>query len=197
MIRLEHFTQDDFDHLKEWVASKQLLHEWSGSLFSYPLTDDALEWYIEDANAPRSDVFIYKAVDIKTGEALGHVSLGSISKRDRSARLTRVLVGDAARGRGVCTQMIRAALRIGFEELHLHRISLGVYTFNHSAIRCYLRSGFHKEGIMRDVVRHGDEYWSLVEMSILEDEWRAQHPAPAAPGAPPLDSPTPAPQDGI
>jgi hypothetical protein len=26
---------------------------------------------------------------------------------------------------------------------------------------------------MRDVARHGDEYWSLVEMSILEDEWHA------------------------
>lgn len=187
MIRLEHFTQHDFADLKEWVDSRRLMHEWSGSLFSYPLTDDALAWYIEDANEPRSDVHIYKAIDGKTGEALGHISLGSISGRDRSARLTRVLVGDAARGRGVCTQMIRAALQIGFEELKLHRISLGVYTFNHAAIRCYLRCGFHKEGVLRDVVRHGDEYWSLVEMSILEDEWRHLHPPG---GLPTLSPPT-------
>ena len=33
---------------------------------------------------------------------------------------------------------------------------------------------------MRDVVRHGDGYWTLVEMGMLEDEWRALHPKPHA-----------------
>jgi len=179
MIRLEPFTPADFSKLQEWVDNPQLLREWSGGMFAFPLSADALHWYIEDSNVPQeSDVFIYKAVDSKTGEALGHVSLGNLSERDRSARLTRVLVGETAqRGRGVCTQMLRAVLRIGFEELGLHRISLGVYTFNHAAIRCYHKVGFKKEGTLRDVVRHGDEYWSLIEMGILEDEWRALHPA--------------------
>lgn len=194
MIRLEPFTATDFAHLQAWVDNKQLLREWSGGMFAFPLSADALHWYVEDANVPgESDVFIYKAVDAKTGDALGHVSLGNISQRDRSARLTRVLVGDSAqRGRGVCTQMLRAVLRIGFEELNLHRISLGVYTFNHGAIRCYLKAGFKKEGVLRDVVRHGEEYWSLLEMSILETEWQ-QLPPPTPPTPPsPLTPPGPA-----
>ncbi len=68
--------------------------------------------------------------------------------------------------------MIQAVLRIGFEELRLHRIELGVYTTNTSAIRCYERCGFVKEGISRDVLKYDNEWWSLMEMSILEDEWR-------------------------
>ncbi|MBC7446735.1 MAG: GNAT family N-acetyltransferase [Hymenobacteraceae bacterium] len=182
MIALEPFTPADFPELQAWITTPQLLSEWSGGLFSFPLSEDALHWYIEDTNVlGESDVFIYKAVDAKTGQAVGHLSLGNISTRDRSARLTRVLVGDhARRGQGICTQMIQQVLRIGFEELGLHRISLGVYTFNHGAIRCYLKCGFQKEGVLRDVVRYGDTYWSLVEMGILEDDWRALQAAAKA-----------------
>ncbi|OON67118.1 GNAT family N-acetyltransferase [Hymenobacter sp. CRA2] len=177
MIRLEPFTPADFQELISWIDNEQLLNEWSGSLFSFPLTEDSLHWYIQGANDPKDpEVFIWKAVDSKTGQAVGHISLGSFSNRDQSARITRVLVGSRQqRGRGVCKGMIDAVLQVGFEQLNLHRISLGVYDFNHAAIRCYQKSGFHKEGTLRDVKRVGDEWWSLVEMSILEDEWRALH----------------------
>lgn len=182
MITLESFGPADFAQLIAWIDTEQLLSEWCGSLFSFPLTPDDLTWYIRGANdfaAP--DVFIYKAVEVETGRTVGHISLGSISARDRSGRITRVLVGPgAARGRGYCGAMVRALLRIGFGELGLHRIGLGVYDFNHGAIRCYRARGFHTDGTLRDVARHGDTYWSLVEMSILEAEWRAQQAAPGA-----------------
>ena len=183
MIRLEPFTPADFNQLIEWINDERLMKEWSGSLFSFPLTEESLAWYLEGANDfTRPEVFVYKAVDSKTETVVGHISLGSISERDNSGRITRVLVGSQAeRGKGVCSKMIKALLRVGFEELKLHRISLGVYTFNEAAIRCYLKAGFQQEGIMRDVARHGNEYWSLMEMGILEDEWRAMQK--------PLDAP--------
>jgi RimJ/RimL family protein N-acetyltransferase len=174
MIVLEPFTEADFPQLISWIDNERLLKEWSGGLFSYPLTEDSLRWYIEGANNPHDpDVFIYKAVDPHTGETVGHVSLGSISQYNKAGRITRVLVGNtAARGRGYCQAMIKAILAVGFGELGLHRISLGVYDFNQSAIRCYQRCGLHREGTLRDVVRYDSEHWSLVEMSMLEHEWR-------------------------
>jgi RimJ/RimL family protein N-acetyltransferase len=178
MIRLEYFDKEDFKQLIEWMNTEHLITNWAGSLFSFPLTKDSLEWYVEDTNNMEiSDAFIYKAVDTKTGKTVGHISLGSISQKNRSGRISRVLVGNTAeRGKGYCTGMINAILKIGFEELKLHRISLGVYDFNHAAIRCYEKCGFVKEGLMRDVLRYEDEtYWSLIEMAILEDEWRQFH----------------------
>ena len=180
MIRLEPFTAADFPQLIEWVDSEQLLHEWSGAMFSYPLTPQALAWYIDGANDfADPTVFIYKAVDSTTGQAVGHISLGSISQNNRSGRITRVLIGPGhTRGKGYCPAMVKAVLQVGFAELNLHRIELGVYSFNQAAIRCYRKCGFHTDGVLRDVARHGDSYWSLVEMSVLEDEWRAQQAAP-------------------
>ncbi len=180
MIKLEAFTPADFAQLIEWVDSERLMKEWSGSMFSYPLTEAGLRWYIEGANDfADPSVFIYKAIDAKTGLTLGHISLGGISERDRAGRITRVLVGNSSeRRRGICQGMVKALLRIGFEDLKLHRISLGVYDFNHAAINCYLKCGFQEEGRLRDVVRHGDGYWTLVEMGILAHEWHTLHPTP-------------------
>jgi RimJ/RimL family protein N-acetyltransferase len=178
MVKLEYFDREDFKQLIEWMNSEHLITNWAGSLFKYPLTEDSLDWYIEDSNnIEESDAFIYKAVDTKTGKTVGHVSLGSVSEKNRAARISRVLVGNTAeRGKGYCTGMINALLKIGFEDLKLHRISLGVYDFNKAAIKCYEKCGFVKEGLMRDVLKYEDgTYWSLLEMSILENEWSALH----------------------
>lgn len=177
MVKLEYFNKEDFKQLIEWMNSKYLITNWAGSLFRYPLTDESLDWYIKDTNnIDKSDAFIYKAIDTETGKTVGHISLGGISEKNRAARISRVLVGNTERGKGYCTGMIDVILKIGFEELKLHRISLGVYDFNKVAIRCYEKSGFVKEGLMRDVLRYENEtYWSLMEMGILENEWRALH----------------------
>ncbi len=175
MIVLEAFTPADFNQLIEWVDDERLMKEWSGSMFSFPLTTAGLTWYVQDSNnLADPSVFIYKAVDSKTGVTVGHISLGGISQRDRAGRITRVLVGKTTeRRRGICQAMVAALLRIGFEDLALHRISLGVYDFNQAAVNCYLKAGFVQEGLLRDVVRHGEEYWNLIEMGILETEWHA------------------------
>ena len=173
MIKLEYFERSDFDQLIEWIKDDELLMNWSGSLFNFPLTTKSLEWYIDDVNdINTSDAFIYKAIDTSTGNTIGHISLGSISRKNSSARISRVLVGGIdSRGKGCCQQMIKAVLKIGFEDLKLHRISLGVYNFNTAAIHCYQKSGLVIEGTTRDVLNYKGNWWSLIEMSILEDEW--------------------------
>lgn len=177
MIVLQQFESNDIPQLISWIDSEELLIKWSGSLFSFPLTTKSLEWYIKDSNIPnRSDAFVYKAIETETGEVVGHISLGGLSWKNRSARVTRVLVGDPSKQkRGYCQQMTRAALKVGFDELGMHRISLGVYENNRAALNCYLKSGFSIEGVSRDILWFNGEFLSMVEMGILENEWKAMN----------------------
>ena len=174
MIRLEYFDSSDFDQLIEWVNTEELLTNWAGSLFSYPLTKASMEWYLDNTNSiESSDAFLYKAIDIQTGEIVGHISLGGISRKNRAGRISRVLIGSGNhKGKGYCKDMVNEVLKIGFEELKLHRISLGVYDFNSPALKCYQSTGFSIDGTMRDVLMYKEKWWSLIEMSILEDEWK-------------------------
>ncbi len=174
MIRLEYFEPKDFAQLIEWINSEELMTNWAGSLFSFPLTQKSMDWYLTKTNnLESSDAFIYKVIDVNTEETVGHISLGGISRKNRSARISRVLIGSSQhKGKGYCRDMVRALLKIGFEDLKLHRISLGVYDFNKAALKCYQSSGFSIEGVSREILLQNDKWWSLVEMSILEDEWR-------------------------
>ncbi|MDB5253460.1 MAG: hypothetical protein JWP27_2629 [Flaviaesturariibacter sp.] len=176
MIKLEYFTKEDIPQLIDWITDELLLMNWAGSLFSFPLTTRSLEWYVEDTNVPGvSEALLYKAVDTDTAKTVGHISIGSFSEKNRSGRISRVLVGNVeSKGKGICQAMAREVAGIGFEDLKLHRISLGVYDFNTAAIRCYEKAGFRKEGVQRDILQYKEgEFWSLLEMSMLEDEWRA------------------------
>ena len=172
MIELKYFERTDFKQLINWIDSPAFLLQWSGPAFKYPLTEHQLEKYIENANNDQAETFVYKVIDQDSGKVIGHISLGRIDRENKSARIGKVLVGDQnVRGKGFGQQMMKDVLRMAFDELGLHRVTLGVFDFNKSAVACYEKIGFKKEGLLRDSSKHGNEYWSQWEMSILENEW--------------------------
>ena len=174
MIRLAYFEESDFEQLINWVSNEELMLNWAGAMFNFPLTKESMQWYLSDVNdIATSSAFVYKVIDEDTNDVIGHISLGGISKKNKSARITRVLIGDTInKGKGYCKQMVEAILKFGFETLKLHRIELGVYDFNIAAINCYKKAGLSIEGTSRDCLLYKDKWWSLVEMSILENEWQ-------------------------
>lgn len=172
MIRLEYFTNKDFEQLISWINTEELLLSWCGRMFSFPLKQSSLQWYINDTNnIQKSDAFIYKAID-ENENVVGHISLGGISTTNKSARISRVFVSEAGRNKGVCTAMVQQVLKIGFTHLQLHRISLGVYHTNKAATKCYEKAGMQIEGLHRDILLHKNTYWSMIEMGILEEDWK-------------------------
>ncbi|MGM7719926.1 GNAT family N-acetyltransferase [Metabacillus sp. Hm71] len=172
MIKLSFFERSDFNQLISWIDSPEFLLQWGGPVFNYPLTESQLETYIKNANGEHANTFVYKVVNDKTSAVIGHISLGQVDRKNRSARVGKVLIGDQqARGQGIGQQMMTEILKVAFDDLHLHRVSLGVFDFNTAAIACYEKAGFKKEGLLRDARKIGDEYWSQWEMSILEAEW--------------------------
>lgn len=172
MPTLAFFEEKDFDQLIQWINTEELLMNWSGRMFSFPLTPESLAWYLNDTNKiGSSDAFIFKAID-DDGTVVGHISLGGISTTNKSARISRVFVGNEGRNKGICKFMVQAVVQFGFEQLHLHRIALGVYSINPSAIACYTNAGLQIEGVHKDVLLYQNSYWSMVEMAILEEEWQ-------------------------
>ena len=175
MLTLRPFSRTDFATLIGWIPSPEFLLQWAGPQFTFPLDVAQLDGYLREAEADPPSRLIYTAVE--DGASVGHIELARIDRRNRSATVSRVLVGDPSRrGRGAGLRIVREILRIGFAELDLHRIDLVVFDFNTSAIACYERAGFIREGCLREARRFGDTYWTLVQMSILEQEWRVGGP---------------------
>lgn len=172
MIELHYFDHSHIPLLMSWVDTPEFLLQWAGPAFHYPLTEQQIEEYIENANTDRSNSFIYSVFLKETGEVIGHIALSNIDRVHKSARVGKVLIGDPhVRGKGIGNLMMKEVLKIAFEHLHLHRVSLGVFDFNQSAIACYEKAGFKKEGLLRECRKIGNQYWSLWEMSMLSHEW--------------------------
>ncbi|HYL81805.1 MAG TPA: GNAT family protein [Candidatus Acidoferrum sp.] len=175
MIELRPFERSDSARLISWVKTPEFLLQWAGPAFSHPLDELQLESHLQASEGSRPLRRIFKAVDTGTGSVVGHIELDRIDRHNRSATVSRVLVGEpAARGKGLGAEMVRQILGIAFGELGLHRISLLVFDFNAAAIACYVNVGFIIEGRLRDARRSGDDYWSEYQMSILESEWRSR-----------------------
>jgi RimJ/RimL family protein N-acetyltransferase len=143
------FTDADVDLLLVWITSYEELLFWTASSFGYPLTRAHIAQHLRDC-AARGDRLVFKAVDSGSGEAVGYVELGALDPRNRSARIGRVLIAPAARGRGLGSAMMRAALAYAFDVLQVHRAELGVFDVNPRALALYERVGFRREGVRRE-----------------------------------------------
>ena len=79
-----------------------------------------------------------------------------------------------AQGRGFATEGARAMLRLGFEELGLHRIEAEADARNTASLRLMARLGMRQEAhFVEDELLKG-EWTDTIVCAMLESEWRAQ-----------------------
>lgn len=170
-IVLKPFAREDIPLLIDWVETPEFLMQWSGAQFRFPLTEEQLEEYWRMSCEKDRNVYSYSVVHKEQQQVIGHLSF-TVDPVNQSARIGKVLIGaPSMRGKGIGSQMIQQALMILFEEMQLHRVNLGVFDFNQSAIACYERIGFRREGLMRECRKIGNAYWNQWEMGILSREW--------------------------
>ena len=166
MIKLEKFEKRDYDRLIRWIDSETSMIQFSGPVFNFPITYEQLDKYVNTANR-----LVFRVVDSNTNEIIGHAELNNIDTKNNSARICRVLIGyKQNRNKGFGKAIIKELIRIGFVDLNLHRLDLGVYDFNQQAIKCYVDCGFEIEGLFRENSKVGNEYWSTYNMSIINDD---------------------------
>ena len=106
----------------------------------------------------------------KSGRPIGSVYFRDINEVYKSAEFGIFIGEDDARGKGYDKEMTSLFVRYGFESLGLHRIQLRLVKGNAAAARTYSSVGFHKEGEFRDMVKLGDEYRTVIFMSVLDSD---------------------------
>jgi diamine N-acetyltransferase len=104
----------------------------------------------------------------------GFVILQGCRNPHRSIELKRMVLRPAAQGQGVGRACLRLLAQMAFRDLHAHRFWLDVKARNLRAQALYRSEGFVEEGRLRESVRTGDGYDSLIVMAMLEHEHAAR-----------------------
>ncbi|QKS70694.1 GNAT family N-acetyltransferase [Paenalkalicoccus suaedae] len=167
MITLSPFTKEHVDPLMTWInaTDEEFMITWSGTTFTFPLTHDQLDRYIGEKT---SRLF---ACSTEDDGLIGHLALRYINPLTRSARIGKVLINDAHRGKGYGKKMIEQALHVAFKELDLVKVTLGVFDNNPKAKLLYERLGFKVTEIKENHVVVGETSLTLYEMAILKEQW--------------------------
>jgi len=102
----------------------------------------------------------------------GFVILQGCRNPHGSVELKRIVLQPKGHGYGrTCVRLLK---QMAFSDLHAHRFWLDVKTLNTRALSLYASEGFVEEGRLRESVRVGDGFDSLVVMSMLDREYHAR-----------------------
>lgn len=104
----------------------------------------------------------------------GEVVLNEINWVNKSANFRIAINSSENREKGYGTEAAQLILRHAFDVLKLHRIELSVFNFNPRARHVYRKLGFVQEGVSRDTLLWEGEYYSSIQMSLLEPDYRAR-----------------------
>jgi RimJ/RimL family protein N-acetyltransferase len=102
----------------------------------------------------------------------GFVILQGCRNPNRSVELKRIVL--QPKGQGLGRACVRLLKRMAFRDLAAHRFWLDVKALNTRALALYASEGFVEEGRLRESVRVGDAWDSLIVMSMLDREYEAR-----------------------
>lgn len=143
---LKKYKSSDFKLLQSWVTNAELLFQFSGTDFSYPLQEKHFNDY-QKRHPERSFYFGYSSE--KVPFAFGEI----IPQEDGVPRLGRILVGESAlRGQGLGRYFVQLLLEQCKLLYSCKYAELFVWDKNIAAIKCYQSIGF----------RYGDKYKTLI-----------------------------------
>ena len=165
MIKLEKFTENDFERLINWIENEEMLVQFSGPIFKFPLTEKQLEKYLtEEKSIP------FKVINTELNEIIGHCEI--YKSENNVAKLCRILVGDKKlRGRGIGEKIVNKLVEYCFEVLKVEKVELNVYDWNESAISCYQKAGFEINPNKISEIEVKGETWISLNMLLEKNKW--------------------------
>ena len=165
-VELVKFERDSFDQLIAWASDPEILMQFAGPDFVFPLTREQLE---KSINEPLRRSFAVRLNS--TMQIIGHAE---IYINNDNAHLCRILIGDETmRGKGIGQQIVQELLRISFHELNCKNATLNVYDWNKMAINCYTRAGFQVSNDPKNSSKIAGETWISSKMFLDRESWES------------------------
>ena len=167
MVILTPFQPSDFDRLISWIEDKELLVTIAGTEWTYPLTAEQLQVYLDN---PRSHAF--NIVDDAQDITFGHGEL--IVNDDGTCKIDKLIIGDPAyRGKGLCPQVMKELVEFAFTNLRVQMVELNVFDWNSGAMRCYEKVGFEINAAKTQMFEVDGLKWVALNMSVQKSDWDA------------------------
>src|SRR5450755_694718 len=124
MLSLLPFGKPDYDLLISWIADEEMLMQFAGPSFHFPVTAQQLDLSFADKNR-----IPYKVLHIADQQIIGHAEI--VLQDTATALLSRIFIGETAyRGKGLGHPLVNELLRHAFNQPGIEEASLNVFDWN-------------------------------------------------------------------
>jgi len=166
-IRLSPTGEDDLAQTRSWANDKGLAAD---ILRVLPVSEtDQRRWLADINQDPAKQVFTIKTVDDDTH--IGNCGLYHVDWIHRRAEFWILIGNREYHGRGIGTETTALILKYAFQSLNLQRVYLHVAENNAPAVALYSKTGFVKEGVLRNHYFINGQYLDVLVMSILAEDY--------------------------
>ncbi len=169
-IRLRAIEKNDLPLFVRWLNDPEVRY---GLMLYLPLSQaEEEQWFETMLKRPQDERPLMIEIEGQEGWIpVGNCGFFDINWRIRSAEVGIIIGEKSCWNQGHGTRTMRLFLNHGFETLNLNRIFLRVYDNNPRALRSYEKSGFVQEGCMRQAHYQDGQYFDVILMSVLRQEW--------------------------
>ena len=137
----------------------------------YPYSpENGVSWISEHKDAfIEKKAVIFAVCQKDNGDLLGAIAL-ELEKSDKRGEIG-YWIGYPYQNKGYATEAVLAMLQYGFRTLSLNRITATTIAWNNVSARILDKTGFQKEGVLRNHVFKKGKFTDIVMWGILQDEF--------------------------
>lgn len=158
LIDLRLTTEQDLDFVlgaEQDGNNRRFIGQWSREKHAAAITDEDM---------------LHLILQEKSGRPAGYVIITGLQDPNLSVCLLRIVVH--AQGRGYGKKLLGLLTRWVFTHTETHRLWLDVNERNSRARHVYEAAGFKVDGLLRESIKRGDTFESMLIMSILRPEYK-------------------------
>ena len=132
-----------------------------------------LEKHLNGYSSYNRRFVMFLLMDKESGKIIGRCGLHNWNQDHRRAEIGYVMNDEAFKRKGLMSEAVAAILEFGFTQLNLNRIDAMVGAGNTASLRIIEKSGFVKEGILRQHVLIDGKFEDSILFSKLAGEYEA------------------------
>lgn len=168
-IYLREITGSDIPLINEWRRDRDIV-DLLGGAFRYSNVESDTEWFAAYCRARDRNVRL-GIVLRESNELIGVAYLLGIDWTARSAELGLFIGSKVHQGKGFGSAAEQMTLLHAFSDLNLHRVYCTALADNGRALHVHEKSGFVREGEMREAVYKNGAYRNLVLFGIVREDY--------------------------
>ncbi len=169
-IKLRALERRDLEKRYAWLNDWKIMRYYGSFGFRVKSYEEIKQWYEERIADNYSD-YIELSIETLTGKYIGWAILSGIDWKNQVAEF-RIVIGDKDYwSEGYGQEATQLMLSYAFEELNLNRVFLRVDHRNVGGIKAYEKSGFVREGVLRQEIYSEGEFHDNIIMAILKEEY--------------------------